>query len=95
MTHSSLNIKIIINYYVKYIIKRKKEIYLNLINDEYDDWRSEITKWFNKHLTDGYSDNSKQLFLYGEHYNEFKAFIKQMMGNLFYLNKKKFNNLLN
>ena len=36
-----------------------------------------------KHVTDGYSYNSKQLFLYGEHYNEFKAFIKQMMGNLF------------
>ena len=28
-------------------------------------------------------NGSKQLFLYGEHYNEFKAFIKQMMGNLF------------
>ena len=68
---------------IHYQEKKRNLPKLNLINDEYDDWRSEITKWFNKHLTDGYSDNSKQLFLYGEHYNEFKAFIKQMMGNLF------------
>ena len=68
---------------IHYQEKKRNLPKLNLINDEYDDWRSEITKWFNKHLTDGYSDNSKQLFLYGEHYNEFKAFIKQMMGSYF------------
>ena len=48
---------------------------LNIINDEYDDWRSEITKWFNKWVTDDYSIKSKKLFLYGEHNTEFKAFI--------------------
>ena len=63
---------------------------LNLINDAYDDWRSEITKWFNKHLTDGYSDNSKQLFLYGENYTEFQEFINKMMGN-YIVDLKKVN----
>ena len=62
MTLSLLSMKIIVNYYFKYIIKRKKLTKLNLITDEYDDWRSEITKWYNNWVTDDYSIISKQLF---------------------------------
>ena len=48
---------------IHYLEKKKTLPKLNLINDEYDDCRSEITKWLNKHVTDGYSIKSKQLFL--------------------------------
>ena len=41
-------------------------------------------------MTDGYSINSKQLFLYGEHYTELQEFIKQIMGNYF-VNLEKVN----
>ena len=66
---------------IHYLEKKRNLPKLNLINDNYDDWRSEITKWYNKSVTDGYSNKSKQLFLYGEHYTEFQEFIKKMMGN--------------
>ena len=66
---------------IHYLEKKRNLPKLNLINDNYDDWRCDITKWYNKSVTDGYSNNSKQLFLYGEHYTEFQEFIKKMMGN--------------
>ena len=47
---------------IRYQKKKRNLPKLNLINDEYDDGGSEITKWFNKSVTDGYSINSKQLF---------------------------------
>ena len=54
---------------------------LKLINDIYDDWRSKIVQWYNKWVTEGYSTHRKHLYLCGEAYNEFKEFIKQIMGN--------------
>ena len=57
---------------------------MNIIDAEYDDWRREIVRWYNKWVTEGYSQNSKHLYLYGESYLEFKAFIKQIMGNFMY-----------
>ena len=57
---------------------------LNIIDAEHDDWRGEIVRWYNKWVTVGYSQNSKQLYLYGDSYLEFKAFIKQIMGNFTY-----------
>ena len=66
---------------IHYLEKKRNLPKLNLINDNYDDWRSEITRWFNKNVTDEYSNKSKQLFLYGENYTEFQEFIKKMMGN--------------
>ena len=59
---------------IHYLEKKRNLSKLNLINDEYDDLFSEITKWYNKWVTNGYSIN-KQLFLYGEHYTELQKFI--------------------
>ena len=57
---------------------------LNIIDAEYDDWRGEIVRWYNKWVTEGYSQNSKHLYLYGDSYLEFKAFIKQIMSKFTY-----------
>ena len=76
---------------IHYLEKKRNLPKLNLINDEYDDWRSEITKWFNKQLTDGYSDNSKQLFLYRENYTEFQELIKKMIKLIKNLKKSFLN----
>ena len=73
---------------IHYLEKKRNLPKLNLIIDVYDDWRREITKWFNKHVTDEYSIKSQQLFLYGENYSEFQEFIKKMMGN-YIVNLKK------
>ena len=77
---------------IHYQEKKRNLPKLNPINDEYNDWRGDITKWYNKSVTDGYYNNSKHHFLYGENYTEFKAFIKKIMGNYFYLNEKKIIN---
>ena len=67
---------------IHYLEKKRNLLKLNLINDEYDDWRSEITKWFNKWATDGYYINSTFFYI----------------NNTFFCTKKikqNFKNLLN
>ena len=75
---------------IHYQEKKRNLLKLNLLNDEYDDWRSEITKFFTKWVTEGYCNQSKQLYLYEENNTEVKAFIKQLMGN-YSVNLKKVN----
>ena len=75
------NYKLLRKIHYQEKVKLRNMTKLNLIKDEYDDWRSEIVQWYNKWVTDGYSTHRKQLYLYGEYYNELKAFIKKIMGN--------------
>ena len=76
------NYKLLRKIHYQEKVKLKNLTKLNPINDEYDDWRSEIVEWYNKWVNDGYSSHRKHLYLYGESYTEMKAFIKQIMGNL-------------
>jgi hypothetical protein len=69
---------------IHYQVKKRKMLKFELIDDKYDDWKSEIVEWYNKWVNEGYTPNQKQLYLYGESFKEFNDFIKKLMGNLFY-----------
>ena len=75
------NYKLLRKIYYQETTKLRNLNKLKLINDIYDDWRSEIVQWYNNWVTEGYSTHRKHLYLCGEAYNEFKEFIKQIMGN--------------
>ena len=57
------NYKLLRKIHYQEKIKLKNLTKFNLINDEYDDWRSEIVEWYNKWVNDGYSSHRKKLYL--------------------------------
>ena len=53
------NYKLLCKIYYQEKVKLRNLTKLNLIKDEYDDWRSEVVQWYNKWVTDGYSTQRK------------------------------------
>jgi len=92
VTKHKNNYKLLRKIHYQEKVKLRTLTKLNLIDVEYDDWRSEIVQWYNKWVTHGYSTQRKHLYLYGEYYTELKAFINKIMGNLLCFWKNYFIN---
>ena len=64
---------------------------LPFIKNDYNDWRGDFIRWYNKWVTEGYSPYQKHLFLYGE---QGISFVNQIMGNYLCLFNSMYNKIL-
>ena len=61
-------------------IKKLNFFYPIIVKKKFNNWRDSVIKWFNNWVYNGWNNNSKHLYLYGESNTGKTVFIESLIG---------------